>query len=122
MASITFVDNLQRINSEYVLFELPEEFNKSLESGGTLELKEKDGESFFVGEDTVYALTKVDISNTLLVGSEKQANRNQTEFLKDIKIHTLKQSYLSYEETTPNLSEVLTYLEANRIKSGASVF
>jgi hypothetical protein len=89
MASINFDFDFEKHNSEYVLFEFPEELNSNLEAGQALELKEKDGECFFVSDETVFALTKVDISNTLLVGSEKKAENSPGE-LKGIKIHTLK--------------------------------
>lgn len=113
---IQFSDLFTEEDSEYLLFELPAELDNTLATKGELEIQEFKGESFIVGEDHLYQLIKLQVSNLMLVSQLKnEVLSNKEKAL----VRSFQQSTLIPTPVRPFSQDLLQHLRQFAVDAAA---
>lgn len=113
---IQFSDYFTEEDQDYLLFELPQELEHTLSAHGELEIQECKGHSYIVGEEHLYQLVKLQVSNLMLVSQMKKEPVSHRDKLV---VRSFQQSTLIPTPVRPFSQDLLIHLRQNAV-DGAS--
>lgn len=113
---IQFADDFTEHTDDYLLIELPSELQAVLTHKGELEAQEFKGDSFIVGDEHLYQLVRLQVSNLMLVGQLKTEAVSNKE---KVVVRSFQQSTLIPTPVRPFSQDLLQHLRQHAVDAAA---
>jgi hypothetical protein len=113
---IQFSDYFTQEDPEYLLFELPKELETTLASKGELEIQEFKGDSYIVGEEHLYQIIKLQVSNLMLVSELKKEPVSHKD---KVVVRSFQQSTLIPTPVRPFSQDLLLHLRLHAVDAAS---